>query len=936
MRTPECRSAEIDFHSRRSRLTASGSRSAVRRLVGWTVLLLLAGCGEDDNAGSQVILTGGADAKDTSETVAQADAEVFDESDTAVPDADDAATIDGEQDASAGPLCVEHADCPGVARLCIEGKCVAGPACNSDKTCLGFGAVCVKALGACAPCATAADCDNGQTCEAWRCVGPPTSCGSSKDCVAEGKVCDKAAAKCVGCVSVEDCAGGETCYQGQCATPLCPPGALGCVDAQTQWSCDANALTKTAAACAAGEVCAMKGCEKVVCAAGETRCDTGGLQTCDSSGLTWGPVVACPSGKACIGKSCQAALCLPGSSECKDGGVAICAADGSVWKQTPCAGATSCQVQAGKASCVALLCSPGSKACQGEVVKICAADGLSVSPGEDCGNPGPGGAAQVCLGGKCVPAGCAAGATACADDGALLTCKGDGSGWTPSGCGEGKTCVGGKCVAQSCVPGKAACVGALVMVCNGNGTDQEIAQDCASASDACGAGVCEAGACTVAPKSCDDGKVCTVDACEASKGCTHTLGSGACEDGDACTEGDACADGVCKAGAAKNCDDGNPCTTDACVAAKGCTNEAGSEGASCASVAGGVCKLGQCVASCPFGYEAVEIDKGGVKAISCAAVQQVWGLRPESTAGLLKVETIGGGKVLVDSGTGMMWEPGVVKDQMTWDNAVKTCDQLVHAGYDDWRLPTLWEAVALMDWATTPGKGCFAPVVFDVWGVGGVSSENWWLLIWTSTLAKLSKPDASTKVPFGVLLLASQSCGAVPTGHSPGDTRSVRCVRTQQTIEAKPGRFAVTGIGGDAVVSDGWTKRDWLQANSTSPLTYQAAQSWCSSMKVAGGGWRLPGFRELYSLFGNYPGVGYFDATVLNEASKDGLSTWTWTTTKGNKSDSNFTYRVVATLLDPTIQTVTNSGSVSEAGDFKKTPGGEMPALFARCVRNSK
>jgi len=312
----------------------------------------------------------------------------------------------------------------------------------------------------------------------------------------------------------------------------------------------------------------------------------------------------------------------------------------------------------------------------------------------------------------------------------------------------------------------------------------------------------------------------------------------------------------------------------------------------------------------------------------------VWGLRPESTAGLLKVETIGGGKVLVDSGTGMMWEPGVVLGEKSWDGAQKACDQLVHAGFEDWRLPTLWEAVALMDWATTPGKGCYAPVVFDVWGAGAVAPENWWLRVWTLTLAKLSKPNASTKVPFSVAFFGSISCAAGPHGSS--EYRSVRCVRTEKTIEANPVRFAVTGSGGDAVVADGWTKRDWLQANSPSPLTYQEAQSWCSSMKVAGGGWRLPGFRELYSLFGNSPGAGYFDATALNEGTKDGLSTWTWTTTKGNKSNTNFTYRVVATLLDPSIQTVTGSGSVNEAGDFKQTTWGEMPALFTRCVRNSK
>lgn len=935
MNTLEYRTAEIDFHRRAPRLAAFGSRSAMRLLVGWTLILQpLAGCGEDDKAGSQVILTGNADAKDTSETVAQADVEANDGVDAVVPDTGDAVTIDGAEDAAHAQPCVEHADCPGIARLCVEGKCVAGPACSSDKTCIGYGAVCVKALGSCAPCAVDADCGSGQTCEAWRCVGPPTPCSSSKDCAAEGKICDKTGGSCVVCVTVDDCTNGETCYQSHCAAKLCEPGVLGCSDTQTQWTCDANALTKTSAACGAGDFCAIKGCEKTVCTAGETRCEAGGLQTCEASGLGWGTAMTCPSGQACIGKSCQAAVCVPGSSECKDGGVAICAADGAAWKQTPCAGATACQIQDGKAGCAALLCSPGSKACQGEVVKICAADGLSASPGEDCGNPGPGGAAQVCLGGKCVPAGCMMGATSCADDGALLTCKNDGSGWTPSGCGEGKTCVGGQCVAQSCVPGKSACAGALVMVCNMNGTDQEIAQDCAIASDACGAGVCDAGGCTVAPKSCDDGKVCTVDVCEASKGCTHSPGSGVCEDGDACTEGDACAEGVCKAGATKSCDDGNPCTTDACVAAKGCTNEAGADGASCSGVAGGVCKLGQCVASCPFGYEAVEIDKGGVKGISCAAVQQVWGLRPESTAGLLKVETIGGGKVLVDSGTGMMWEPGVVQGDKNWHDAGKACDQLVHAGFEDWRLPTLWEAVALMDWASAPGKGCFAPVVFDVWGAGTVASENWWLTFWTSTLAKLSKQNYPGKYPFFVTLLKQISCGATP--HGSGESKSVRCVRTQQTIEANPARFTVTASGGDAVVSDGWTKRDWLQANSTSPLTYQAAQGWCSSMKVDGGGWRLPGFRELYSLFGNSSGLGYFDATVLKEGSKDSLSTWTWTTTKGNKSDTNFTYRVVATLLDPTIQIVTNSGSVSEAGDFKKTSGGEMPALFTRCVRNSK
>lgn len=518
---------------------------------------------------------------------------------------------------------------------------------------------------------------------------------------------------------------------------------------------------------------------------------------------------------------------------------------------------------------------PREQGVQGEVVQLCANDGLSVSPGEDCGNPGPGGAAQVCLGGKCVPAGCTAGATSCADDGALLTCKGDGAGWISSACGEGKTCLGGACVAQSCVPGKKACAGALVMVCNANGTDQEIAQDCGLTSDACGDGVCEAGACAIAAKSCDDGKVCTVDACEASKGCTHVPGSGACEDGDACTEADTCADGVCKPGPAKSCDDGNPCTADACVAAKGCTNEAGSEGASCAAVDGGVCKLGQCVASCPFGYEAVEIDKGGVKAISCAAVQQVWGLRPESTAGLLKVETIGGGKVLVDSGTGMMWEPGVVQGSKKWDDAVKACDELVHAGFEDWRLPTLWEAVALMDWSD-PKEGCVTTAVSTLWKVPASKFED--LTIWTRT-----STSTPSQYHFSLLLRLEGDCLATSANTSGA---AIRCVRTHSTVAANGPRFSTKTVSGTSIVVDAWTEREWLDPGASEIMTFDAAKAWCAAQKTGGAGWRLPTFRELYGILGEYGGSTYFDSQHFVETvPAGGTFRANWTSSLGLPAD---------------------------------------------------
>ena len=64
---------------------------------------------------------------------------------------------------------------------------------------------------------------------------------------------------------------------------------------------------------------------------------------------------------------------------------------------------------------------------------------------------------------------------------------------------------------------------------------------------------------------CDDGNPCTKDACGAT-GCSYVPDDGAtCDDADACTDADACLEGAC-AGVARQCDDENECTIDWCAA----------------------------------------------------------------------------------------------------------------------------------------------------------------------------------------------------------------------------------------------------------------------------------------------------------------------------------------------------------------------------------
>jgi hypothetical protein len=54
--------------------------------------------------------------------------------------------------------------------------------------------------------------------------------------------------------------------------------------------------------------------------------------------------------------------------------------------------------------------------------------------------------------------------------------------------------------------------------------------------------------------ACDDGNVCTTDACDIAVGCMNENNTESCDDGDPCTLGDVCAAGACAAGPTNTCD----------------------------------------------------------------------------------------------------------------------------------------------------------------------------------------------------------------------------------------------------------------------------------------------------------------------------------------------------------------------------------------------
>ncbi|MCO4763527.1 MAG: hypothetical protein KC502_18565, partial [Myxococcales bacterium] len=98
---------------------------------------------------------------------------------------------------------------------------------------------------------------------------------------------------------------------------------------------------------------------------------------------------------------------------------------------------------------------------------------------------------------------------------------------------------------------------------------------------------------------CDDGKVCTVDKCDAKTGnCSWGGKTGPCDDGNKCTSGSVCSAGKCKPGTQVACDDKNACTTDKCDPNTGkcvytTNNDPCSDGNACTKPDN--CSAGKCV-----------------------------------------------------------------------------------------------------------------------------------------------------------------------------------------------------------------------------------------------------------------------------------------------------------------------------------------------------
>jgi MYXO-CTERM domain-containing protein len=132
---------------------------------------------------------------------------------------------------------------------------------------------------------------------------------------------------------------------------------------------------------------------------------------------------------------------------------------------------------------------------------------------------------------------------------------------------------------------------------------------CADADVCNGMEVCDANGACMAGKAldCNDADPCTLDMCDAAKGCSNPQAppGTSCSDGDACNGAETCdANGMCAPGMMLDCDDKNPCTTDSCDPMGGCKHADAMDGTPCADAdkcnGDEVCAAGQCAPGMPL------------------------------------------------------------------------------------------------------------------------------------------------------------------------------------------------------------------------------------------------------------------------------------------------------------------------------------------------
>jgi subtilisin-like proprotein convertase family protein len=510
------------------------------------------------------------------------------------PPADDGIECDDGEYCSTEDICIS-----GVCMAATFRDCSDGNPCTTD-TCDEVGDSCQSTeMADGTACDDSQYCSIGSVCTAGVCGdGSPRTCSDGNPCTADS--CDEDNDACLN-TNLDN---GTVCDDGAYCTmdDVCSDGVCG---GSTARDCnDGNACTSN--------VCneTVDSCENLPVVDG-TPCDDGQFCTVDdvcTAGSCVGPNARdCSDGDQCTSDACDdvADGCVnanvPDGTVCSDG---LFCTLGETCTLGVCGGGSGRDCTDGN-PCTIDSCNDTTSTCD----HVNEADGSVCDDGRFCTLN------DVCATGVCTgtlnPCDDSNGCTLDSCDDATSQCVNDQTAMDGAGCDDGEFCT----VADTCAAG--ICGGSPNLCDDSNACT---ADSCDEAGDVCDhapvadgtvcddslycsvGDVCNAGTCSGSARDCGDANVCTADSCnEVADECANipVADGAACDDGAFCNVGENCVGGICGGGQARNCSDGNECTTDSCDEVGGtCLNNNVADGTACDDSAfctvGEVCTTGVC------------------------------------------------------------------------------------------------------------------------------------------------------------------------------------------------------------------------------------------------------------------------------------------------------------------------------------------------------
>jgi len=192
-----------------------------------------------------------------------------------------------------------------------------------------------------------------------------------------------------------------------------------------------------------------------------------------------------------------------------------------------------------------------------------------------------------------------------------------------------------------------------------------------------------------------------------------------------------------------------------------------------------------------------------------------------------------------------MWQQTPASSK-TWAEARSYCNDLTHAGYSDWRVPTPKELLSIVDHSTFYPASVFSGYYND---------------FWTSKIY-VTDPDKSWYVS-----------GTSVKAENGTEKNSVRCVRGKKWRDATSDQFVFSTVGTDEIVTDTTTGLIWHESGSE---YWKDALKQCENSTHAGfTDWRLPNINEVVSLINynkaypasNWDAPFYFDSSTTSSSS---------------------------------------------------------------------